>query len=214
MLPVRIFCATVCGDALGMAQAPCLCYGNQKFAIYKLLSQSQPNSLSLIPACRFMAFMSLLFCTAAFVPSFLAKGFHVNGNFLWFASCDFPTVTVQADKIKKGQFLRNIMKGADLYMLLGCSCKSLWFFLVSAAFFMRLNSWQNIYGRIRPWHLNLPQPIRSIGDSLVKNTKNPSFCFSDERNSDVKKKIYMYGRRMVPNVLKWKRIVLFNFIIR
>jgi len=72
-----------------------------------------------------MAFMSLLFCTAAFVPSFLAKGFHVNGNFLWFASCDFPTVTVQADKIKKGQFLRNIMKGAELYMLLGCSCKSL-----------------------------------------------------------------------------------------
>jgi len=63
-------CANFLRDGAKMrlewAQAPCLCYGNQKFAIYKLLSQCQPSSSpSLLPACRFMAFVSLVFCAAA-----------------------------------------------------------------------------------------------------------------------------------------------------
>lgn len=43
-------CANFLRDGAKMrpewAQAPCLCYGNQKFAIYKLLSQCQPSSLA------------------------------------------------------------------------------------------------------------------------------------------------------------------------
>lgn len=61
----------------------------------------------------FFVFFSSLPVAAAIVRSFSPKRFHVSGNFLWFASCDFPTSQARDNVWKKGQFLRNIMKGAD-----------------------------------------------------------------------------------------------------